>query len=83
MKKLVACFLLIAGAVSAQKVYQRSFTKMGSDFELTIVANDPQSANEYLAIGIAEIDRIEQLISSWKTTSETSLSQPYGWDTSC
>ena len=73
MKNLVACFLLIAGTVSAQKVYQRSFTKMGSDFELTIVANDPKSANEYLAIGIAEIDRIEQLISSWKTTSETSL----------
>ena len=26
-----------------------------------------------LATGIAEIDRIEHLISSWKTTSETSL----------
>jgi len=38
---LVYFFLFLTFKLSSQEVYQRSFTKMGSDFELTIVADNP------------------------------------------
>ena len=45
---------------------------MGSDFEITVVAITQLEADKQIAIAIGEISRIEALISSWKTTSETS-----------
>jgi len=45
---------------------------MGSDFEITVVAKTQLEADKQIAIAISEISRIEALISSWKTTSETS-----------
>ena len=45
---------------------------MGSDFEITVVAKTQLEADKQIAIAIGEISRIEALISSWKTTSETS-----------
>jgi len=45
---------------------------MGSDFEITVVAKTQHEADKQIAIAIGEISRIEALISSWKTTSETS-----------
>ena len=45
---------------------------MGSDFEITVVAKTQQEADKQIGIAISEISRIEALISSWKTTSETS-----------
>lgn len=70
--RLVYFFLVLTFKLSSQEVYQRSFTKMGSDFELTIVADNPKSGEQLLAEGTAEIDRIERLISSWDPASETS-----------
>ena len=73
MKKFfinIAFFLVFK--LSSQEIYQRSFVKMGSDFELTVVAKDAQSGEQFLAEGIAEIERIEHLISSWDPASETS-----------
>ena len=73
MKKGFFYFVfLLVFKLSAQEVYQRSFTKMGSDFELTLIAEDAQSGKQFLAEGIAEIERIERLISSWDPASETS-----------
>ena len=45
---------------------------MGSDFEITVVAKTQLEADKQIGMAIAEISRIEALISSWKTTSETS-----------
>nr|WP_317042682.1 FAD:protein FMN transferase [Psychroflexus sp. S27] len=45
---------------------------MGSKFDITVVANSQTEANQYFEIAIAEMKRIENLISSWKPTSQTS-----------
>jgi thiamine biosynthesis lipoprotein len=45
---------------------------MGSRFEITVVANHTEQANEYIEMAIAEITRIERLISSWDDQSQTS-----------
>lgn len=46
--------------------------KMGSAFELTVIADTEADAWRALEAGWAEIDRIEQLISSWREDSQTS-----------
>ena len=45
---------------------------MGSRFDITVVANDSTEANNYIDTAVAEITRIEKLISSWDTHSQTS-----------
>jgi FAD:protein FMN transferase len=45
---------------------------MGSRFDITVVANDSIQANKYIDTAIAEISRIEKLISSWDANSQTS-----------
>ena len=45
---------------------------MGSRFDITVVANDSIKANKYIDTAIAEISRIEKLISSWDDNSQTS-----------
>lgn len=46
---------------------------MGSDFEITLVATDQADAEKGFEMAITEISRIEDLISSWKEDSQTSL----------
>lgn len=54
-------------------ILQKRFVKlMGSQFDITVVADSEQLANEYIDLAIAEITRIENLISEWKP--ETQLS---------
>ena len=73
MKKIFFYFVFVLFfKLSAQEIYQRSFVKMGSDFELTLVAENALTGEQLLAEGIAEIERIERLISSWDPKSETS-----------
>ena len=45
---------------------------MGSRFDITVVANDSIQANKYIDTAVAEISRIEKLISSWDDNSQTS-----------
>ena len=45
---------------------------MGSRFDLTVVAENETKGNEYIDLAIAEISRIEKLISSWDPNSQTS-----------
>jgi thiamine biosynthesis lipoprotein len=45
---------------------------MGCNFDITVVAQDEQKGNEYIEIAINEITRIEKLISSWDSNSQTS-----------
>jgi len=46
---------------------------MGSRFDITVVAKDSVEGNSTIKLAAQEISRIETLISSWQTTSETSL----------
>jgi thiamine biosynthesis lipoprotein len=45
---------------------------MGSRFDITVVANDSVQGNQYIDTALAEISRIEKLISSWDGNSQTS-----------
>ncbi|WP_418637907.1 FAD:protein FMN transferase [Winogradskyella sp.] len=45
---------------------------MGSRFDVTVVANDSIEGNKYIDTAVAEITRIEKLISSWDANSQTS-----------
>jgi len=44
---------------------------MGNRFELSVVAGDEQWANEKIDTGIAEIKRIEELLTTFSDDSET------------
>ncbi|MEZ4912443.1 MAG: FAD:protein FMN transferase [Chitinophagales bacterium] len=67
--------LFIAAVVSlscsAQQSYKRTLLLMGSRFEITVVANNEQEGEECIDLAVAEISRIEKLISSWDETTQT------------
>lgn len=64
--------LLFVVVLQAQQTYQKTTKLMGSRFDITVVANDEAEGNAYIAMAIAEISRIEKLISSWDPNSQTS-----------
>ena len=45
---------------------------MGSRFDITVVAASEEQGNEFIDSAISEIKRIESLISSWGSTTQTS-----------
>ena len=69
-------FLILAlfslGSLVAQEPYKRTLKLMGSRFDITVVAKDQVEADEYIDLAVSEITRIEQLISSWDSNSQTS-----------
>jgi len=67
------CFLEISQLLAQPLVEQtKVLLLMGSRFEVTTVAENKNLAWDAVNAGIAEIDRIEKLISSWDTNSQTS-----------
>uniref|UniRef100_UPI003217B638 FAD:protein FMN transferase n=1 Tax=uncultured Draconibacterium sp. TaxID=1573823 RepID=UPI003217B638 len=56
----------------AQQPFKRTLKLMGSRFDITVVANNESEANQFIYLAVAEISRIEKLISSWDANSETS-----------
>jgi FAD:protein FMN transferase len=46
---------------------------MGNRFELSVVADSEQWANERIDAGVAEIQRIERLLTTFADDSETNL----------
>ncbi|MCL5129387.1 FAD:protein FMN transferase [Algibacter sp. L4_22] len=56
----------------AQQPYKRTLKLMGSRFDITVVANDSIMGNKYIDSAVAEIIRIEKLMSSWDENSQTS-----------
>lgn len=65
---LLTTFLALGQSV----VCKRQATLMGSRFDITIVANDSMSANTHIEQVIAEVKRIEHLISEWDSTTQIS-----------
>lgn len=80
MKKWIIALFLLSQAISFQPLLaqqaERAFSKtlilMGSRFEITAVSADDPLAWQSIEAAIAEIDRIEKLISSWDPHSQTS-----------
>ncbi|MEZ4993611.1 MAG: FAD:protein FMN transferase [Saprospiraceae bacterium] len=64
--------LLVGLTAQAQQVYNRTLKLMGSRFDISVVANDEPTANSNIDLAVAEISRIEKLISSWDPNSQTS-----------
>ena len=74
MKKLIAIYLFlgILNTLHAQQTFKRTLKLMGSRFDITVVAKDQQEGDAYIDLAVAEITRIEKLISSWDHDSQTS-----------
>jgi len=75
-KQILFLFILFGGYFSVQaeekSAYKQVIKLMGTRFEITAVSNDEQLAKNSIDSAIAEIKRIENLISSWKPNSQTS-----------
>jgi thiamine biosynthesis lipoprotein len=69
---ITSLFVLFITVSSAQQAFKRTLLLMGSRFEITVVAQDSTVANIYIDDAVAEITRIEKLISSWDLNSQTS-----------
>jgi len=69
---LLAALILFCLNTSAQIIRERTTLLMGGRFDITISAGDSLSAENNIDTVIAEISRIENLISDWKTTSQVS-----------
>ncbi len=73
LKALVVIIVLIySWAAQAQVLRKRTTKLMGAKFEITLVAQDSLLAEKYIDTVIAEITRIENLISDWRSTSQVS-----------
>lgn len=67
---LILCFVQQLTAQTQE--YKRDLKLMGSGFEIIVIADNNKDGEQYIDVAIAEIKRIENIISSWSSTSETS-----------
>lgn len=73
IKPIIVLFLLFCGLISNSQILRKRTTLlMGGRFDITIVAQDSLSAEKNIDLVIAEITRIENLISDWKPDSQVS-----------
>lgn len=71
MKQAFLVVLLLSGlSATAQVVRKRAVKLMGSRFDITIVAQDSLRAEQSIDRVVAEVTRIENLISDWKADSQ-------------
>lgn len=68
------CWILIwlGLCINSPVSLTKEFTAMGTAFEVTVVADEMGDAEQMIDAAIAEVDRIEKLISSWDLKSQTS-----------
>jgi thiamine biosynthesis lipoprotein len=64
--------VLFCNTISAQQSFKQTMNLMGCRFDITVVANDEASGNHYIELAVQEIKRIEMMISSWDSDSQTS-----------
>ena len=72
LKSLSLLILLVSFSGISQQNYKRTLKLMGSRFDITVVADSEKDGNQFIDLAIAEITRIEKVISSWDPNSETS-----------
>lgn len=66
-------FVILSLSSYSQEAYKRTLKLMGSRFDITVVAKNQSEADINIDQAINEISRIEKLISSWDSNSQTSL----------
>lgn len=72
-KNSISLFILFVGISGyGQALRKRTTMLMGSRFDITIVAKDSATAEMHIDEAVAEISRIENLISDWKPDSQVS-----------
>jgi len=73
MKNACLLFLLLIGfTADAQVLRKRTVKLMGARWDFTIVAKDKQTAEQNIDTCIAEVTRIENLISDWIPATQVS-----------
>ena len=73
MKRLSLYIFLLSGILaSAQVTHKRSLSMLGSPFEMIVEAKDIPEADTYIDMAIAEVSRLENLISDWIPTTPIS-----------
>ncbi|RBN51487.1 FAD:protein FMN transferase [Flavobacterium psychrolimnae] len=73
MKKILFIILLFVSVIATSQItHKRKLFMLGSPFEVTAVAKDTIKANEYIDLAVAEVKRIENLISDWIPTTQIS-----------
>lgn len=70
---LVSLLFFSSFTLFCQNTYKQQLTLMGSRFDITVIAENEKSSDAYIKIAIDEIKRIERLISSWDSNSQTTL----------
>jgi FAD:protein FMN transferase len=74
---LLVLISLVSIATHAQTLRTRMTMLMGARFDITIVAKDSLTAEQHIDTCIAEIKRIEYLISDWIDTTQVSRVNQY------
>ncbi|TRW23911.1 FAD:protein FMN transferase [Flavobacterium zepuense] len=64
---------LLCTLAFGQVTHKRKLSLLGSPFEITVVAKDTVEGNAYIDMGLAEVKRIENLISDWIPTTPISI----------
>ncbi len=73
MKKYICLLFLSLTFISfSQIIHKRKLSMLGSPFEMTVVAKDTIQGNRYIDLAIAEVKRVEYLISDWIPSSQIS-----------
>ncbi|QBN17554.1 FAD:protein FMN transferase [Flavobacterium nackdongense] len=73
MKKIVSLFFLSMAFVSyGQITYKKKLSMLGSPFEITVICKDTVQGNYFADLAVAEVKRIENLISDWIPTTQIS-----------
>lgn len=72
--KVCLCLLLLLFTTSlfAQVQVSRTFAQMGSVFQLIVVDKDSVTANRHIDLTIAEMERIEDMLSEWRAHTPVS-----------
>jgi FAD:protein FMN transferase len=73
MKRTVTLFFLCVTFISfGQITHKRKLNMLGSPFEMSVVAKDTVQGNYYIDLAVAEVKRVEYLISDWIPTTQIS-----------
>src|SRR6185437_8116165 len=67
----------MTGTKTSPTVYRRALKLMGNRFEISVVADDPDWADERIDAAVEEIRRIERLLTTYDEGSETALINRY------
>ena len=65
--------MLTGNCIAKPEVHNRTLKLMGNKFEISLVANNAHWAEERIDAAVVEIQRIEKLLTTFSSESETSL----------